>query len=233
MSYEASAHETQMEILNHLLHVESTNFSDMQKTTGLSSDYVNFHLKALMNAGFISKTDKKYTLTNDGKEYANRMDTDEKVIERQPKLSVALIVENDNGQLLAQQRLKQPYFGYWGRPTGKIRWGETMEQAAARELEEETGLSATWQIMGVYHKMDFTVGTNDILEDKYFIIAHGTNPTGTLITEFDGGKNQWMSDEELRAQDKVFESITKLTDIVRSGKPTIFQKRHDYSPTDY
>jgi DNA-binding HxlR family transcriptional regulator len=155
MSYEAGAHKTQMHILNHLLLVPSARFSDIQRTLNLDSDYVTFHLNALVKAGYVKKAESNYSLTPQGKEYSNRMDTDEQVIEKQPKLSIALIVENNNGQFLAQQRLKQPYYGYWGRPTGKIRWGETMEQAAARELLEETGLTATWRITGLYHKMDY------------------------------------------------------------------------------
>lgn len=233
MSYEARAHTTQMEILNHLLHAEAATFSELQKSTDLSSDYVNFHLKALISANFIQKDDNRYSLTIVGKEYANRMDTDEKVIEKQPKLSVVLVVVNNSGELLAQQRLKQPYFGYWGRPTGKIRWGETMQEAAARELSEEAGLSADWEIKGLYHKMDFNAGTDDILEDKFFVLAYGTNPQGNLITEFDGGKNAWMADDELVRQDKVFESIVEISQICRKKSITIFEKRYDYETSEY
>jgi ADP-ribose pyrophosphatase YjhB (NUDIX family) len=233
MSYEAGAHKSQMQILNHLLHVESAKFSDLQKSLSLDSDYVTFHINALVKEGFVDKHDTGYVLSKKGKEYANRMDTDEQVIEKQPKLSIALVIENLNGMFLAQQRLKQPYFGYWGRPTGKIRWGETMEQAAAREALEETGLTADWRIACLYHKMDFTADTNDILEDKYFIVAHGTNPKGALITEFDGGKNAWMTNKELLGQDKVFETIVELNQIITSGKAAIFEKRHTYDQALY
>lgn len=233
MSYEASAHKSQMDLLNQLLHVESASFSILQKAVGLDSDYVTFHLKSLIAAGYVTKNEKQYQLTRAGKEYANRMDTDEKVIERQPKLSVVLIVENDQGQILAQQRLKQPFYGYWGRPTGKIRWGETMEAAAARELAEETGLSATWRIVGLYHKMDYTTGTDEVLEDKFFIIAHGTNPKGTLIETFDGGKNAWLTDQEIITKDKVFQSVTSLTTLARSNQISIIEKRYNYTTDEY
>lgn len=233
MNYEAGAHDAQMHILKHLLLVPSASFSELQKQTGLSSDYVTFHIKQLTTAGYVAKIDSTYTLTQEGKEYANRMDTDEKVIEKQPKLSVALLVQNAEGQFLAQQRLKQPYYGYWGRPTGKIRWGETMQAAAARELLEETGLTADIRIAGLYHKMDFSAGTDNILEDKYFVLAHCTNPQGQLITSFEGGVNEWMSEEALLSQEKVFESIRQLTEAVLQDHSQIIEKRYDYTSDQY
>ena len=41
------------------------------------------------------------------------------------------------------RRANPPRAGTWGMPGGKIDRGETLFQAAARELAEETGLQAT------------------------------------------------------------------------------------------
>ena len=59
-----------------------------------------------------------------------------------------MIIENSEGKFLAQQRLKQPFYGFWGRPTGKVGWGETILETAARELMEETGLTADLRVAG-------------------------------------------------------------------------------------
>ncbi len=48
----------------------------------------------------------------------------------------AYLVANNNGRILF---LKRPG-GWWEFPGGKIEWGETPEQAAIRELKEETAL---------------------------------------------------------------------------------------------
>ncbi|MPS69604.1 MAG: (deoxy)nucleoside triphosphate pyrophosphohydrolase [Novosphingobium sp.] len=57
-------------------------------------------------------------------------------------LVVAVALVRGDGQVLMQQR---PYTsmhgGLWEFPGGKVDPGETPEQAAARELEEELGLS--------------------------------------------------------------------------------------------
>jgi 8-oxo-dGTP pyrophosphatase MutT (NUDIX family) len=58
-------------------------------------------------------------------------------------------------EYLFQERLKQPYFGYWGLPSGKIRWGETILETALRELKEETGLEADREICGKRCREEF------------------------------------------------------------------------------
>lgn len=237
MSYEASAHEAQMKILRHLLLSPSAGFAELQKQTGLSSDHANFHIKKLVDEGYMTKdADEKYILTRLGKEYANRMDTDDNVIEKQPKISVALIVEDDQGRLLAQQRLKQPYYGFWGRPTGKIRWGERMLEAAARELMEETGLTADLSVAGFYHKMDYDKDSHELLEDKIFVLVYGTNPAGELIVDGEGHHNEWLSDEALYEQDKFFKSVPEITAIAKThavDAENFVEHAYEYGKDEY
>jgi 8-oxo-dGTP diphosphatase len=56
-----------------------------------------------------------------------------------PRPAVGVVVV-EHGRLLLVQRSKDPYRGCWAVPGGKVKWGETLEGAAAREVEEETGL---------------------------------------------------------------------------------------------
>lgn len=48
----------------------------------------------------------------------------------------------DGDRVLIVERAKPPYQGFWSLPGGAQQWGETLEQAARRELAEETGLAA-------------------------------------------------------------------------------------------
>lgn len=234
MSYEASAHEAQMKVLRHLLLRPHAGFAELQKQTALTSDHANFHIKKLTDVGYIEKnSDDRYVLTRAGKEYANRMDTDDNVIEKQPKLSVALIIENTEGKYLAQQRLKQPYYGFWGRPTGKIRWGETMLEAAARELLEETGLQADMSVAGFYHKMDYDKDSGELLEDKIFVLVYGTNPTGQLIVDGEGHHNEWLSDTELHERAKYFQSVPEITAMAKLNAANFMEHKYEYGTDEY
>ncbi len=234
MSYEADAHKAQMKMLRMVLLAPDASFAALQKTAGLESDAANFHIKQLVIAGYVAKNEAgRYALTRDGKEYANRMDTDENVIEKQPKLSVALIIENQDGLFLAQQRLKHPYFGFWGRPTGKIRWGETIEQAAARELMEETGLTATLTAKGLYHKIDTVRGSGELLEDKYFCIVHGINPHGALLAKAEGHENAWLSNDEIMSKEQVFGSVPEITALARGEHFGFMEHSYEYDRAEY
>ena len=234
MSIEQKVHQAQVDILHVLLFKPDAGFAELQKASGLTSDHFNFHIKQLLEQEFVAKNaEGKYHLTPKGKEFSNRFDTDAREVERQPKVAVCLIIQDDEGRTLMQQRLKQPYYGWWGRPTGKIRWGETIMQAAARELMEETGLEADLTFRGVYHKMDYNQETGELLEDKIFFNIAGANPRGELTVEFEGGRNQWMTDDEVAAQEHSFVKIGGAHHMNQPGPMEFVEVRHDYSPADY
>jgi len=55
---------------------------------------------------------------------------------------VRLIVRNDEGKVLILRRARTAYGeGAWCLPGGKVDYGETVEQAVAKELREETTLT--------------------------------------------------------------------------------------------
>ncbi|MEP6343428.1 MAG: RNA pyrophosphohydrolase [Maricaulaceae bacterium] len=54
--------------------------------------------------------------------------------------AVGLVIFNDNGEVFIGRRRGQKGFWIWQFPQGGIDSGETPEQAAYRELHEETGL---------------------------------------------------------------------------------------------
>lgn len=53
--------------------------------------------------------------------------------------AIALVVKDD--QILLVRRANPPDAGRWGFPGGKIEFGETVLEAAERELSEETGVT--------------------------------------------------------------------------------------------
>lgn len=70
-------------------------------------------------------------------------------LQQMPKLGVSASIWRD-GKVLLVERAKPPK-GIWAFPGGQVELGETLEEAVARELHEETGMSARFQgLLGLY-----------------------------------------------------------------------------------
>ncbi len=57
-----------------------------------------------------------------------------------PRLAVGAVVLREDGAVLFVRRARPPAIGSWTLPGGKVEAGESLEEAIAREVLEETGL---------------------------------------------------------------------------------------------
>lgn len=160
---------------------------------------MNYYLKKLIELGLVIKKDDKYMLTAAGKDYCNSTDDAMKQVEKQPKTGVILFVTRlgANGvEYLVNRRLRQPYFGKVGRMTGKVRFGETLEQAARRELFEETSLvPGSCELVKVYHKLRFDENETCV-QDVIFYMFAISEPTGELVEKQEFQENFWITKQD-------------------------------------
>lgn len=237
MSHEVKLHEAQTAILRELLFIPQAGFAQLQKQTKLTSDHFTFHINRLMELGFITRTGHGvYGLSAKGKEYANRLDTDERTVERQGKIAV-LIVPVRTGQdgaraYMVQRRLKHPFWGYYGFMTGKLRWGETILAGAARELVEETGMTADLSVAALYHKMDYDTD-GESLEDKHFYVIRAINPRGTMNETFEGGENSWCSADKVSSLTPAFSAMDTMMGVVERAGMSLLELKFDYTAEQY
>ena len=232
MNKDLEIHPAQAFILRELLFKREARFAELN-ILKLSTDHFTFHIKSLVDAGLIEKTEKGYRLTTVGKEFANRFDTDPKnvAIEKQAKIGVLVCGIKKEGKALkylVQQRLKEPYFGYFGFITGKVKKGETLFGGAEREFEEETGLKGRFTLLGVKHKMDYSK-EKELLEDKFFFVFRVDGVKGVLVKEFEGGKNIWLSEEEIAKLPNQFDGVAEAIEMVAGKNLTFSEMKYTVS----
>lgn len=226
--------DIQKSILKTLLIKKQLRFSDLNQN-GVSSDHFAFHISQLLKEGIIEKDgDGFYRFTAKGKEYANRFDIDgiEIKIEKRAKIGVLIVPRDKQGRFLIQQRLKEPFFGYHGFVSGKIKWGEPVYQAAERELLEEAGLKGDLKLKAIEHKIDYS-NEGELLEDKFFFIVGAVSLKGELIEKFDCGENKWLLKEEIALLPDLFEDVPNIIKAVEGKEFIFYEQRYDYDRNKY
>lgn len=216
---ELEIHDFQASILRTLLFNPGARFRDLNKVD-VTNDHFTFHINRLIKESLISKENGRYSLTPEGKEFANRMDTQSLKFEKQGKVAVALhAVRKINGvtEYLIHKRLKEPFYGWCGSHSGKIRWGETPLEAARREFEEETGLTGKPILKGIVHYHHF-YKDGKLLEDKYFWVYRVNNPKGDLKEKVEEGANIWMAEKEYRKINNTFATANEMIDVLNSKR---------------
>jgi DNA-binding HxlR family transcriptional regulator len=216
-------HRTQVSILHSLRYAKAERFNALMHPTNHTSDTFKFHLRKLVKLGFVTKlANGEYQLTVSGKEFANSLNEQQRVVEKQPKISILMVIANKNtaGETvyLLQQRLRNPFYGYWSEIHGRAKWGEPFETTAQRQLKRQAGLDAEFAIHGFRRVRDYNANEEALLEDKLFVVLKAIKVSGNLANEYDGGTNAWLTAEELRQQNKVFATTMTIIESLDSGE---------------
>jgi len=188
-----------MQILKKLLFSPNLRYTDLKPSSELENNQFDFHLDQLIKAEYIIKQENLYLLTSTGKEFANRMDTDQVKIARQAKISVYVCATKKiagKTHFLLFTRLKHPFYGCQGFLSGKVQYGESVEKSAAREFKEETNLAGKPTIVALKHYIVYENTTKTLLEDKFMFLCLVKNPKGVLKGSQEG-KYEWVPETNL------------------------------------
>ena len=105
-----------------------------------------------------------------------------------PKIAAVVLVSM-NGKLVLMRRGVEPAIGHWSFPGGYVDRGEVVEDAAIREVREETGLDVQLDgLVGLYSKRD-----SPVVLAVYSASVIG----GSLQPGIEAQEVGWFSPEEL------------------------------------
>lgn len=129
-----------------------------------------------------------------------------------PKVAVVvMITDEDDAHVLLVQRANEPGMGKWAMPAGFVDYDETPEDAAVREVQEETGLNVDLtRLLAVFPRRD--EGLADI------VIAYAAQVTsGELIAGDDASDAAWFPRDAL--PELVFYPSITLVGAWSRGEP--------------
>jgi ADP-ribose pyrophosphatase len=108
---------------------------------------------------------------------------------------VGVIVYREKRVLLVKRRLP-PNEGLWALPGGKVRWGETLRQAAEREVFEETGIVVhAGEAVHVFDIVRPADGVHFVIVD---LIAQFVS--GNPIAADDAAAARWFAQDDLHGE---------------------------------
>lgn len=115
-----------------------------------------------------------------------------------PQIGVSIAVVHDtDGSFLLVKRGNAPSKGMWAFPGGRLDFGELLAEGAARELKEETGLSAE-NIAFFDHVEIIEPVENDGVPAHHFLLCvHTGAGSGEPVAADDAEEARWCTLQDM------------------------------------
>lgn len=185
-------------ILSKIMHQPGLSFNALWDKQGTSNKFA-YHLKTLEQDGLIKKEQGAYFLTSKGKSEAAFIDGASGKKASFPLVGILAVIFDSDGKILLNRRLKEPFYGAWGMPGGKIKFEHTILECAAEEIKEETGLECDLELKGIFSAKTFN--NEKLAYNHQMFIVKATNPRGELIPSTREGENHWLTIDEIKQLD--------------------------------
>jgi ADP-ribose pyrophosphatase len=129
-----------------------------------------------------------------------------------PQLAVGAFVVKEN-QVLLVKRNHPPSQGQWTIPGGRVKLGETLQEATEREVKEETGI--TIKALHPVYTVDFIQRDNHGNTQFHYVIVDlvADYVSGTPTAGDDASEARWVRAGDLKnlpASDSTLEALNKL-----------------------
>jgi len=112
-----------------------------------------------------------------------------------PILGVSTLVRHE-GRVLLVKRARPPLQGYWSLPGGQVEGGETLAEAAAREVREETGITVDRLKQIDLAEIVTRDGGGGIASHFVLVVFAARYLSGTATAGDDAAEARWLAPAE-------------------------------------
>ena len=218
-------HIIQKHILKKLSENKTLRYAQI-KPPRVEGNQFSYHLKTLMQRGYVTHKDTAYSLTTKGVHYSTQVTFEHFSLRVQPKVTTLIVCKNSAGEYLIYTRNKQPFLGMEGFPYGKVHLGERVATAAERELKEKAGITAQLKQKGVMYLL-VTDSAGEVIAHTLFHIFLGTKPEGDIVSDSPIGKIRWLSEKELLRQN-IMPGVPEVLKIAKSPSKCLLFAEYEF-----
>lgn len=213
-------HYIQKDIIHSLTIKSPLRFSELQPTR-IANNTFSYHLKKLLEAGYITSTQEGYVATRKALKTIQYRDHQAKKTEV-PALITVVYMRDSTGNVLLLKRHNKPFTDWYGIPSGLIHQGESIGRAAERELYEKTGIIAKTALdfVGVLDFKYLEEESGDLFVHAVsFIYTYQCTDSDTVLLDQSSkhGSLLWsdLTDE------KILPEVHKVAELVNHGTSVI------------
>ena len=130
-----------------------------------------------------------------------------------PRIAVSVAARHpETGSFLLVRRGRPPAKDLWAFPGGRLDYGETLADAALRELQEETGLSATGIVFHTLYEL-MSDGSDGDTPHHYVLAVHRATASGKPVAADDADDAGWFTVPEMQAIDITASTLAVAREI--------------------
>jgi ADP-ribose pyrophosphatase YjhB (NUDIX family) len=213
-------HWIQRDILKKLSTSKERRYIELKPET-VDGNLFMYHLKLLIKEGLVAKNEKAYELTANGKRQVADLSLATGTPTKTPRLFTMLYAENKKGELLLYEWSRQPYLGHISLPFSRIRYGESVFEAAKNNIKSKTSFISNPQLIG---------NVSVIVKNGEEVTTHYLAQI-SKVGEFDGepnadgltGKPFWGNIDEYNGGELVY-GTKEIIELVKTKKSPFFEE---------
>lgn len=213
-------HWIQRHILKQLATKEACRYKDL-KPESVDGNLFMYHLNQLITGKYIEKNDGSYFLTKEGKKFVGGLSLETGKQTMPPRVFVMIYAKNKEGKVLMYKWNRQPYLGHVSLPFSRIRYGQTIKEAAEQNLQFKTSLTGTLEYAGT---TNVVVNKDGKVATHYIAHIYGLEPPkGELAADGLTGEPFWGKQEDISEKELV-NGTQEIIEILEKHKGIFFEE---------